>query len=43
MLNFPQHGFLLKKNTFKTIDFPAASHTIASGINSGGQVIAELF
>jgi probable HAF family extracellular repeat protein len=38
-LNFPQHGFLVKKNRFRTIDFPGASHTIAVGINGLGTIV----
>jgi uncharacterized membrane protein len=34
-----QHGFLLSKGVFTTIDVPGASGTVAFGINPGGDIV----
>lgn len=36
-----QHGFLLKKGQFTTIDVPDAVATVATGINPGGDIVGR--
>ena len=39
----PQHGFLLSKGQFSTLDFPLAGvrATVANGINAGGEIVGQ--
>ena len=38
-----RHGFLLSNGAFTTIDVPGATLTVATGINSGGDIVGDYF
>jgi probable HAF family extracellular repeat protein len=39
--NFEEHGFLLSRGTFTTIDVPNGNFTNAFGINERGQIVGR--